>query len=127
METVPFLPAIAELHPSRLARRPFLHTTAFFRRRIVHTPRLVMDLSSRMIAALTCAMYMIGVSSACAQDVSNQKLGFDTATPVFEESRRCWRTVCGIEVVTRAKPYRPCCVQGERDGLVGLAAQGLRS
>jgi hypothetical protein len=37
-----------------------------------------------MIAALTCAMYMIGVSSACAQDVSNQKLGFDakTVTPL---------------------------------------------
>jgi hypothetical protein len=43
-----------------------------------------MGLSSRMIAALTCAMYMIGVSSAWAQDVSNQKRGFDekTVTPL---------------------------------------------
>jgi hypothetical protein len=59
-------------------------TTAFIRRRIVHTPRFVMGLSSRVIAALTCAMYIVGLSSAWPQDVFNQKLGFDakTVTPL---------------------------------------------
>jgi len=54
------------------------------RRRIVHTPRFVMSLSSRRIAALTCITYIVGLSPAWPQDVFNQKRAFDakTVTPL---------------------------------------------
>ena len=54
------------------------------RRRIVYTPRFVMSLSSRRIAALTCITYIVGLSPAWPQDVFNQKRAFDakTVTPL---------------------------------------------